>query len=94
MGNKKNLIQIKKSFPKIKQSLKDFVEDESGIITKEAIIKGGIAIGGILTLSQSALAHHVESYSHTNSLSLTIVDAEGEGAMGEHSHSVDHSSGC
>lgn len=85
------MVSLRNKLPKLKRSLKDFIEDESGIINKETLLKGGIALGGILVLSQSVLAHHVQNYEHTNNLSLA---PKGESAMGEHEHSVRHVSGC
>jgi len=82
---------MKKKFPSLKKKLKDFIEDESGIISKENIIKGGIAVGGILALSQAALAHHVQNYTHTNAVVLTDV---GEGVRGTHTHDIVVQNSC
>jgi len=81
--------QIK--LPQIKKELKHFISDESGGTTKSSIIKTGIALGGLMALSESVAAHHVESYSHSNSLALSL---ESDAGVGRHSHHGQHSSGC
>ena len=82
---------IKRKLPKIKKELTHFICDERGGITKNSIIKTGMALGGLMALSESVAAHHVESFNHSNSLSLSTGP---ETALGTHSHHGQHSSGC
>ena len=80
---------IKKELPKIERNIKDFVKDESGAVTKDKILKAGIALGiASFALVGSAAADHT---SHTNSLSATVDETSGS-ATGTHSHHGQHSS--
>lgn len=76
MKNKKK----KKSF-EIKRSVKDFIKDEDGFITKENILKIGLgtitALGLIGALSNSYAGHsssHGSHASHNNSGALQNVN--------------------
>ena len=80
-----------KKFPEIKKELQHFISDESGIISKETILRTGVAIGSVLALSKGVSAHHVDGATHTNELSLSCQD---DVATGNHSHQMTHSDGC
>jgi len=75
--------------PEIKKEVAEFLSEESGVITKESIIKTGIIIGGMLALAKTATAA-CEQYDHTNSLSLEVTG--GNTAIGSHNHHAQHCS--
>jgi len=77
----------KKAYPTIKKILKDFVKDEEGIISKENLLKAGLAIGGLIALSQMVGATHVDTKSV---MTVTYYPGTDE-AHAEHSN---HSQAC
>ncbi len=73
--------------PKIEKTVKEFVKDEGGAVTKDNILKAGIFLGAAsLALMGTAAADHT---SHTNDLSASW---DGMSATGTHSHHGQHTS--
>ena len=77
----------KKVYPTIKKILKDFVKDEEGIISKEKLLKAGLAIGGLIALSQMVGATHIQ----TRSVISVTYDSDLDEAHADHSN---HSQAC
>jgi len=78
---------IVNQIPKIKKSVKDFVEDENGIISKNNILKIGIAAGSIaILIAATAYADHSK---HTNDVSGN-VDSDTKELTGTHTHHSVH----
>lgn len=77
----------KKVYPTIKKILKDFVKDEEGIISKEKLLKAGLAIGGLIALSQMVGAGHM----HNKTEMFVRYDPITDEAHAEHSN---HSQAC
>jgi len=75
----------KKAIPKIVKKIEHFVKDESGIITKEKILKTGAILGVSITLAQ--VAHGVHG-THANTLSEVQYDAATDTATATHSHNI------
>ncbi|MFH0831371.1 MAG: hypothetical protein V1886_00680 [archaeon] len=76
----------KKFFPKIKQELKNFLNDEEGTISKDKIIKAGVILANIILMSQPAAAH--SQATHSNDLSQGYASGT---ATATHSHHASHS---
>lgn len=59
-----------RKFSNLKKSVKDFINDEEGFITKENILKVGLgavsALGVLSTLTNMAAAAHTNHTSHNN----------------------------
>ena len=77
--------------PEIKRDLVNFVKDEKGTMTKKNVLKAGLAIGTLIGLSTNVSAHHIDSYTHSNSLGLSYTEPEG---IGTHSHHYQHGDSC
>ena len=80
--------------PEIKKEVKDFLSEDSGIITKESIIKTGLLVGATLGLAKNVRAAcgcPPPVWCHTNSLSLGY-DPDTSSATGSHAHHGEHSS--
>ena len=79
--------ELRDKIPKIEKSIKEFVKDETGAVTKDNILKAGIVLGvASIALMGSATADHT---SHTNSISGSW---DGQSATGTHSHHGQHDS--
>ena len=77
--------------PKIKKELKKFIKDESGKISKKSILKAGAAVSMATFLATEVSAHHVQSFTHSNSLGLSY---SGDTATGTHTHNMIHNQSC
>lgn len=81
--------KIRGKIPKIEKSVREFIKDESGSVTKDNILKAGIALGvASFALMGTATADHT---SHTNNLSGTYDDPT-KSITGSHSHHGQHNS--
>jgi hypothetical protein len=78
---------VRERIPKIEKSVKEFVRDESGAVTKDNILKAGIVLGfASFALVGSAAADHS---SHTNSFTASF---SGQSVSGQHTHHGSHTS--
>jgi hypothetical protein len=97
MKNKKNN-KVPLKVNDIKKTLKDFVADEDGFVSKETMLKVGLSTVagiGVLGAMSDAFAGHTSTYSHGNSLNFaTSVDANGCSVPGNagHTNTVPHNS--
>lgn len=67
--------------PKIKKSIKSYLKNEDGKISKQALIAMGAFLGtSAIAGIKDAVSH---GNSHTNNVYLQIVDQQ---AMGNHTH--------
>jgi len=82
----------KKVYPTIKKILKDFVKDEEGIISKEKLLKAGLAIGGLIALSQMVGAAHFQNTS-TMSVAYNPLTDEAHAEHSNHSQACPHKYG-
>ena len=73
--------------PEIKKEVKAFLSDESGVISKESILKTGIIIGGLLAAAKNTLAADNTVY-HANNIEFTRA---GEEITAGHTHHANHS---
>jgi hypothetical protein len=71
--------------PKIEKTVKEFVRDESGAVTKDGILKAGMILGA----ASFALAGTAAATTHVNTLT---VDWDGQTGTGTHSHHGQHTS--
>lgn len=65
--------KLKKTFPKIKKKLKDFLTDESGRITKKDAL--GLSAGAMLLAGVDNVAADSTGYRHTHSYNKTETPA-------------------
>lgn len=75
----------KKELPKIIKKVQHFVADESGIISKENILKTGAILGSVIAVSTFVQGTNVVP-SHINNISIQI-ESDGK-LVGNHSHQV------
>ena len=79
--------EIRDKLPEIKKNIKEFVSDESGLVSKDKILKASFALGvGSILLSASVSAAHT---SHTNELTASFSSQK---LTGMHSHHGQHTS--
>lgn len=76
--------------PEIKKEVKDFLSEDSGVITKENIIKTGILVGGVLALAKNVSAACAR-WDHSNDMGLAY-DPASNTATGTHTHHAEHCS--
>lgn len=90
MNNNEIKESVAKIMPSIKKDLKQFVSDESGIVTKENIVKAGLILGAAIAASGLASASHgnVNSIIHTNNMAMTPSE---QTITGQHTHHSQHS---
>jgi hypothetical protein len=78
MGNKKNVL---KKMPELKKTVKGFLVDEDGFVSKETILKVGLAtVGGLGMLGSmtSSFAGHTSSTSgHVSACNTVPAGAAG-----------------
>ena len=72
--------------PEIKKEVKDFLSEESGIISKENIIKTGIVVGSILAATKNIFAADNTVY-HANNIDIKNIAGE---VNASHSHHASH----
>jgi hypothetical protein len=65
---------------KIKKTLHEFIKDESGIVSKEKILKIGLgtisALGILSAFSANLIAGHTNHSSHQNSLGILNISTQ------------------
>lgn len=85
--------ELADKIPKIKKSIREFVSDESGSVSKDGILKVGLAVGlGTILLSTTAASHSSHTR-HSVSGSYSPYTVTGShGHHGQHSSHSNHSS--
>ena len=73
----------KKAIPKIIKKVGDFVRDESGIVSKENILKTGALLGSAIIAA--SIVHGSHETQHTNTFKVDY-DVQEDSATAEHSH--------
>ena len=98
MGKKGVAVKKKKRFNNIKKSIKDFIKDEEGFVSKENILKiglGTISAIGILGSLSNSFAGHTSHGSHNNSTFVDQQPISGTNCyklVGSHANHSSHSS--
>jgi hypothetical protein len=79
---------VRKKLPEIKKDIRQFVSDESGFVSKDSILKVGIALGAAsLLLANAARA---DAPLHTNGISSASFNSATYTLSGQHSHHGNH----
>ena len=79
--------------PEIKKEVKDFLSEESGIISKESVIKTGIVIGGILAAAKNVVGEHgFEENRVIHKNDIKLLHEAGQPVNASHNHHANHSS--
>lgn len=81
--------EIRGTLPEIKKSLSNFVKDENGLISKDNILKLGVATGIAAVLLTSTV--HADHTEHSNTISGNF-DSSAKTLTGTHTHVMQHSS--
>jgi len=73
----------------MKKSVQEFIRDENGLITKNNILKMGLATG-MAAILVSGVSHAADHTSHQNE--LTSADFNGSRITATHGHHASHTS--
>ena len=76
----------KKAIPKIIKKIENFVQDESGIISKKNILKTGAVLGAIIAFANVAQGAH--DVKHDNNIEMLEHVQADDQAVAEHSHNI------